>query len=1083
MVRPVVLWLMSLVLSVVALGCGDPVRTEISVTPPTVAITRGMTVDVTAIYLIDGVSQAGGSEMTWTSSLPSIAVVSGGPGGTARITGVSNGTAVMTVMGQGLQKGVLVTVTPPAATSLTLDPPAVTVAAGLTTQLTANARLADGSTEVVNHRVTWVSSAPTVATVDDTGKVTTLMPGTASITVDLDGLSAFTALTVSQPRLTALALTPVNPSVAIGLDLPLVATGTFTDGSMREVVNGLNWTTQFSAVATVSLAGVVTGQALGTTTITAAIGNLRGTTNVTVTAAQLVSIAIAPIGPTRAVGQSLDFTATGRLSDGTMANLTTMVTWSTSAAAVATISNAVGSKGHAVMVSAGSTTIGAAMGAVQNQTTLTVTPPALAQITVAPAAVAVALGRTQNFTATGVYTDGATMNLTTAVTWSTVALAIATVSNLAGSQGRVTTRALGSTMVVATMGALAGNGNVIVVGPALESLAVTPADSSLAIGAARAMHATGTFSDASTADVTGSVTWTSSVPARATITAAGIARGVAVGAVTLTAQQGAVMGSTSLTVTPIELISIAVTPATPSVVAGQTQQFTATGTYTDLSTMNVTTAATWASSAFAVATIANVAGSKGLATTVAGGTTTISATIGAVVGNTVLTSTAVTVSGYAPADGATAIRPSTPVSFIFSQPMNPGSLSSQIADGACVGSLQLSRNNFASCLAFTTTGPTMSVGDTVATLVPNTPLVALARYRLRATSSAAAASGISMTDNVTQASGFVIASDGDCAAELVISQVYGGGGNAGAPILHDFVELHNPSPTPVNLAGMALQFASAAGTVWTAQALPSVVVPPGGYYLVREAAGAGAQPALANPDFTPAAAVNLSQSDYKVALTVTTTPLAGACPLAGTLDLVGYGAASCFEGVAPIAALTSTTAGLRAAAGCTDHNLDSDFAIAAPAPRNGLTTPPAVCLCYVNETDLQSEVDYCNLQFPLVLSGAAPLVVPAVYGRVFEAGVTEPIGAAAKVRMSVGFGPGDSSPLTWTWVNATFNVSVGNDDEYQAPITLPTAGDWDFTTRATRDGTNWTMCDLDGAGANPFLRFDQFQTGAATVTN
>jgi len=171
---------------------------------------------------------------------------------------------------------------------------------------------------------------------------------------------------------------------------------------------------------------------------------------------------------------------------------------------------------------------------------------------------------------------------------------------------------------------------------------------------------------------------------------------------------------------------------------------------------------------------------------------------------------------------------------------------------------------------------------------------------------------------------------------LTISQIYGGGGNSGATYTNDFVELHNVSSGPINVATMAVQSASATGTAWTTTALGGSAVPAGGYYLVELAGGAGGTTPLPTPDATGSAA--LSAIAGKVALTSTTTALVGTCPTAGVVDFVGYGSGTdCFEGSAgPAATASNVTAELRGADGCldTDRNA-SDFAVVPPIPRNG----------------------------------------------------------------------------------------------------------------------------------------------------
>ncbi|MBS1866296.1 MAG: beta-propeller fold lactonase family protein, partial [Acidobacteria bacterium] len=165
-------------------------------------------------------------------------------------------------------------------------------------------------------------------------------------------------------------------------------------------------------------------------------------------------------------------------------------------------------------------------------------------------------------------------------------------------------------------------------GKTLSSIAVTPAaPANLKVGATQQFTATGTFSDSTTADITSTVTWTSGTPATATISAAGLATGVAAGTTAITAKMGTVT-SPAVTLTVIAVTSIAVTPNPASVAVGSTIPFTATATYTDASTGNVTTQATWASLPTSSATIV---ATTGVATGVANGTAQITATIGTVV--------------------------------------------------------------------------------------------------------------------------------------------------------------------------------------------------------------------------------------------------------------------------------------------------------------------------------------------------------------------------------------------------------------------------------------------------------------------
>ncbi|MCX7976908.1 MAG: lamin tail domain-containing protein, partial [Bellilinea sp.] len=129
---------------------------------------------------------------------------------------------------------------------------------------------------------------------------------------------------------------------------------------------------------------------------------------------------------------------------------------------------------------------------------------------------------------------------------------------------------------------------------------------------------------------------------------------------------------------------------------------------------------------------------------------------------------------------------------------------------------------------------------------------------------------------------------------VVISQIYGGGGNSGALYKNDFIELFNRGSTPISLDGWSVQYASATGNTWQVTML-SGVLQPGQYYLIRQAGGSGGTQDL--PDADAIGSINLNATSGKVALVNASTPLSGACPPDTTIiDLIGYGSANCYEG-------------------------------------------------------------------------------------------------------------------------------------------------------------------------------------------
>ena len=288
---------------------------------------------------------------------------------------------------------------------------------------------------------------------------------------------------------------------------------------------------------------------------------------------------------------------------------------------------------------------------------------------------------------------------------------------------------------------------------------------------------------------------------------------------------------------------------------------------------------------------------------------------------------------------------------------------------------------------------------------------------------------------------------------LVISQVYGGGGNTGAVYTNDYVELFNRGTVPASTAGLSVQYASATGA-WsnTGLALPAVSVPAGGSFLIQLAAGTTTAAALPAPDLS-ATSPNLSGTTGKVALVTGAAALGcsgtNCTPeqLARIVDLVGYGAANFAEG-APAPATTNSTATLRAGGGCTDTDANSaDFTTGVPAPRNssvaatpcggapgGPATPTASCparistdlgagaTAPVSATDADSRITTAILTAPpagVTLEGFSPSTADGAPGAATL--TVGPATAAGTYQVEVVFGTDDVPAQT---VRCTVEVSV-----------------------------------------------------------
>jgi predicted extracellular nuclease len=227
-------------------------------------------------------------------------------------------------------------------------------------------------------------------------------------------------------------------------------------------------------------------------------------------------------------------------------------------------------------------------------------------------------------------------------------------------------------------------------------------------------------------------------------------------------------------------------------------------------------------------------------------------------------------------------------------------------------------------------------------------------------------------------------------ADLVISQVYAGGGNAGATYTNDFVEVFNRGSSTVDLTGWTIQYATATGTSWSPTALAGSLAP-GRHYLVQLASAGAVGAPLPSPDAT--GTTNFANAGGKVAIVHDTAAVAcgataGSCSaVAAVHDLVGYGSAIDYEGAAPADALDNASAAVRAGNGCTDTDSSAaDFTTAAPAPR---TTTAAAISCSgatgsgsqgaVVDIDVQStlsiSLEHATLSFGSAVVGQTPVPV------------------------------------------------------------------------------------------------------------
>ena len=252
---------------------------NVTVSPSTVSLTTGATQQITVTTSDASGNVLTGRTVTWQSANTAVATVTQ----SGLITAVGPGSTTVTATSEGKTGTVSVTVTPPPVGSVTITPSTATVNVAFTTQLTATVRDVNGAT-VSGASVTWSTDSPLIATVSQTGVVTGLSPGTATITATSGGKSGTATITV---QLAPVATVTVTPSTLNLKNRDNQRTGTLT-ATLRDALGNVltgrtvTWSSSNTQVATVDQNGVVTAQSKGTATITATSEGKSGTASVQV---------------------------------------------------------------------------------------------------------------------------------------------------------------------------------------------------------------------------------------------------------------------------------------------------------------------------------------------------------------------------------------------------------------------------------------------------------------------------------------------------------------------------------------------------------------------------------------------------------------------------------------------------------------------------------------------------------------------------------------------------------------------------------------------------------------------------------
>jgi uncharacterized protein YjdB len=606
--------------SEVAVTAVDVARVEIEPAAPTVI--AGQTVSLHAT-LRDGLGNAlPGRSVAWSTSDPAIV----GVDGEGVVVGRAVGTARVIAVAGGQQGESTVTVLRKPVAAVVIEPAALQLVVDESAALSVQPRAGDGEA-LADREVDWRTENPAVATVDNFGTVLAAGPGTTRILAVAEGVMGTSTVTVGPKPVASVQLAPAQLDLIQGEASALSVVLRATDGTIL-TGRSVSWRSEDGAVAQVDGSGVVTAVGAGGTRVIAAAEGVEGAASVNVSLRPVAAVSVSPPSATLSLGAAIQFHALLTAADGSVLP-GRPVLWSSDASGIAHIE----ATGRVTAVGVGTATITATAEGVSGRATLVVQLVPVATVAVLPATLDLKPGDTGKLTAETRAADG-TLLSGRVVTWASSDVAIATVD----ANGNVTGVAAGTATITATSEGQSGTAAVSVkttLQP-VAAVAVAPAAVTLKTGDVQQFTASLTAADGT--PLTGrAVTWTSSDVAVLLIDAQGRSAALAPGTATVTATSEGVSGTAAVTVTappppPAPVATVTVTPTGVRLVPGGTQQFTATARAGD-GTVITGRAITWAAGSTSILTV----NGQGLATAVAQGQTTVSATVDGVTGQVSVT--------------------------------------------------------------------------------------------------------------------------------------------------------------------------------------------------------------------------------------------------------------------------------------------------------------------------------------------------------------------------------------------------------------------------------------------------------------
>ena len=349
------------------LTVGPPQLASIAVTPQTPSLNPKHSVQLTATGIFtDRTTQDLSSMVTWASTPTSVLTISA----TGLVSANSPGAATVTASQGSITGSDALAVALPTLLSITLSPQSIVLTPAHSTQLKAVGTYSDASTQDLSGMVTWGASPSGIVAVSSSGLATGKAPGGAAITAVLNAVSGTDTVAVVAPTLNSISITPSGASIPLGENQQLFATGTYNDGSKRDLTSSVQWACSDPTIISLSGLGMATADSLGSVTVTATSGTISATNQLQVGTAVVVSFTVVPASSLLALGAQEQLSALANFSDGTTQDMTASVSWSTADPTIANVNN----QGLLVAKQVGNTTISVSSDSVGGTASVSVKP-------------------------------------------------------------------------------------------------------------------------------------------------------------------------------------------------------------------------------------------------------------------------------------------------------------------------------------------------------------------------------------------------------------------------------------------------------------------------------------------------------------------------------------------------------------------------------------------------------------------------------------------------------------------------------------------------------------------------------------